>query len=109
MAESSCQPNQSNGSSQSQRVPGQRGRPVKASPAPASASGRKIQLAQCVGQASVQNSARRNRRRDFLVEDDRIAELQNRQAEKQSERQRVKPGPGDGFFGLHCAGSFATG
>jgi hypothetical protein len=52
---------------------------------------------------------RRNRRRDFLVEDDRIAEFQNRQTEKQSEYERVKPGFGDFFFRLHCEISFATG
>jgi len=38
------QPNHSNGSSQSRRVPGQRGLLVNPSAAPVSASGRKIQL-----------------------------------------------------------------
>ena len=50
----------------------------------------KIQLAQCVGQGSFQILRKRNRRGDFAVENDRIAEFQDGQAEEKSERERVK-------------------
>ena len=57
VAESSCQPNHSSGSSHSQRVPGQRDLPESASQPPASTNGGKSQLIQCVGHASANTSA----------------------------------------------------
>src|SRR5476651_1942955 len=56
VAENNCQPNHSNGSSQSHLVPGQRNFFAKAIAAPANPSGRKIQFAQCVGQGSLKKS-----------------------------------------------------